>query len=543
MPEPSVETLRDELRKLGYLSRGIERWFELDPWRSRTFWRELASLAAKGGILLAPFLALPAAVVMAIRNRPFDLTEMAMISGFYLVTAFAFVAMVIVGAALLLRLRPALPVDSPTALTAIAVGTAAALEAAFALWWHAFPNPPGRFEQLAGVIMILLSFGVATIVLSAVFLSFAIHETGKIPSVRQRSRAIPIAAGGCVLLLFLAASTRPQSMARADPPLSIPITPTQTKIALVAVDGLTSELFRARSELAPLFRQIEAVPAPGLSSAPERWASVGSGTAPGVHGVEAVEGVRLRGSNHLIQALSAQDFPLRLLAPGLGLAAKQPIAPTARRREYVWEIAAHRGLPALAVGWWASGSSDTQLLAVIPQERLFAQTDAGSPLARATGIDALAVRQLLTGVAGRDVRLAAVYLPALDIVINRTPSDASSQLSALLRTGDLLRETVLSLRARGFEVILLGLPGEGQQGSGVLATTMTLRRYPRARDVAPTLLDALGFPRSQEMEGRSLLIDSRQGVITTYGARQRPAIEGPADQEYYEQLRSLGYIR
>jgi len=42
-----VDVLRDQLRERGYLSHGIERWFALDPWRSRAFWLELAVVAAK----------------------------------------------------------------------------------------------------------------------------------------------------------------------------------------------------------------------------------------------------------------------------------------------------------------------------------------------------------------------------------------------------------------------------------------------------------------------------------------------------------------
>src|SRR5256885_1852509 len=51
----SVDDLRSQLRERGYLSHGIERWFALDPWSSRAFWLELATVAAKASLLIALF--------------------------------------------------------------------------------------------------------------------------------------------------------------------------------------------------------------------------------------------------------------------------------------------------------------------------------------------------------------------------------------------------------------------------------------------------------------------------------------------------------
>jgi len=54
----SVDQLREQLKNLGYLSHGIERWFARDPWSSRTFWQELVLVAAKAATLIALFIAL-----------------------------------------------------------------------------------------------------------------------------------------------------------------------------------------------------------------------------------------------------------------------------------------------------------------------------------------------------------------------------------------------------------------------------------------------------------------------------------------------------
>ena len=67
MPDPSVDLLRQQLRDRGYLSHGIERWFALDPWSSRTFWLELAIVALKAALVVALFGILPPTAVMLFR--------------------------------------------------------------------------------------------------------------------------------------------------------------------------------------------------------------------------------------------------------------------------------------------------------------------------------------------------------------------------------------------------------------------------------------------------------------------------------------------
>ena len=90
----------------------------------------------------------------------------------------------------------------------------------------------------------------------------------------------------------------------------------------------------------------------------------------------------------------------------------------------------------------------------------------------------------------------------------------------------------------------MGMPGEGQRGRGVIGATRTWTRPPETQwNVSPTLLDILGFPLSNEMPGRSLAGTAAEPRIATYGVR---ASSGPApvlNDEYYENLKSLGYIK
>ena len=62
-----------------------------------------------------------------------------------------------------------------------------------------------------------------------------------------------------------------------------------------------------------------------------------------------------------------------------------------------------------------------------------------------------------------------------------------------------------------------------------------------AFDVAPTLCTLLGFPASDEMPGRSVIGNTAR--IATYGPRAATASPAKVNEEYYENLKSLGYIR
>ena len=83
--------------------------------------------------------------------------------------------------------------------------------------------------------------------------------------------------------------------------------------------------------------------------------------------------------------------------------------------------------------------------------------------------------------------------------------------------------------------LLLRAPGvrPGQRATALVRTI----------DVAPTLLELLGFPMSEEMPGRSLLSQRSEPRIPSYGNRVSSTAPPVVNDEYYENLRSLGYIR
>jgi len=529
----SVDDLRQQLRDRGYLSHGIERWFALDPWGSRTFWVELMIVAAKAAVLIAAFAMLPLVAIMLYRNHPLSALETLLMAIAYAGTALVAGFALLIVIALTLKVRPALAIDTPRALLGISFAASAMMTAAIAIWWSQFGSAPSLLELVSGLILIVAFFLIATIAISAALLSFSIYELKRVPAIHRRSRGVPMSIAAAILtaLLFLPAYAA-QDRGTASPPIQVVTSPARARIAFIAVDGLTYELAATRG--------IGGVPVPPMveKSTTERWASVGAGVVAQLHGVHAVEGVRLRGGRHLIQALSRSDVVLLDVAPAMGLADREPLPPTVRRRDFVWEIFAARGVQSLAVNWWTTDDLRLGALESIGQSSIFAAAG-NDPLE----LDRGAMKRTLNALDRARPAFATVYLPSLDVILNRMPLDRSTQLASSVRALDGVAAAILSLRRRGYDILLLGLPGDRQGGRGVLLSTIPLARPPSsAYDVAPTLCALMGFPASSEMPGASL-VTTDLPRIASYGPRAVTRDTVKLNDEYYQNLKSLGYIK
>jgi len=541
--EPSVDDLRRDLRERGYLSHAIERWFAHDPWSSRAFWLELITVAGKAALVIAVFAIVPLVSIMLFRNHPLSVVETLLLSLLYGLTAFGVSFLLLVSIALILKVRPTIVLDTPRALLGISFAAAALLASPIAMWWYRFPTTPRWPELLTGVAGMATFFVIATIAISAALLSFSIYELRRIPAIHQRPRGVPmtIAASVVIALLFLPGIIAQDGRAAEQAPLQVVTTPGRNVVTLIAVDGLTWELAHERLLRPGRFAAVVPVASITAGSATERWATLGTGVPPATHGVRAVEGVRLRQGRHLLQAVSSLDFVLRDLAPVLRLASREPLPPTVRRRDYVWEIFARRSVASLSVNWWTTDDVDSGALHEVSQQPIFsaARTPAASAESQAVRVDEMAALQLIRERRRQRPRFATTYLPALDIILNRLSLDPATQLAASVRSLENLDRTIAQIDG---EVIVIGMPGDAQRGSGVIASTVPLDRRPRsAYDLAPTLCTLLGFPASAEMPGRSLIGNAPR--IATYGSRVTTTEPVRLNDDYYENLRSLGYIR
>lgn len=542
MTDRSVEDLRNELRNLGYLSHGLERWFARDPWKSGTFWTELLRVSSKASLVIALFATAATSATMILRNGGLPLLETTGIAAIYLATSFFGAMFVHILVALALKWNPTFGIENPRALMIIAMALSGFLSLWIAAWWTAFPLPPDIWERFAFIGLLILFFSASSIVISAALLTFSIHETKTIPRIHRKSRTFPLLIGAILLcgLILSLSLTDPKARAEVEAP-QVVVKPTDARIALIAVDGLTPELFALRSELSERFPHMETTGAPHAASAPEAWATIGTGTPPSLHGVRSVDGLRLFGGRRVIQNVSQLDYGLRVIAPISGLAERQPLPPSVRNRHYVWETLAKRGVPAIAVDWWTTEDEATGPLRTISQEKVFsrASSEGRSPAELGIEIDRLAIEELQAALDDFDARFVTVYLPALDVILNRLPVTDQTRLAATIRVLDQLTRLVESLSEGGWSMILVGIPGEENAQALVAATELDLAGA-GLDDVAPTLLSLYGFPPSIEMPGESLVPSTPR--ITSYGSRGSVGTTNVSD-DYYENLKSLGYIQ
>ncbi|MFN8062900.1 MAG: alkaline phosphatase family protein [Vicinamibacterales bacterium] len=347
------------------------------------------------------------------------------------------------------------------------------------------------------------------------------------------------------------------------------------------------------------------------------WTTIATGLPASAHGVEGLETRAVAGldgrvdtSGTLATTLAAATDLLRLTRPRLSTGRE-------RQALTFWEVAARAGLKTAAVNWWTTwpahdadgwvitdrallglgkgtvGTSEIGPEALADEVRrawprmaadvtsVTAETSSHVPaplreaFSRSAEID-LSVIALARYVAKSDPDLLTMYLPGLDILqvstLSAGPSGGAAELvdriDALERYYEMLDRELASVTGNArLGLVLVGHPGRlPGTGSAVIATaipsssrSVSGNEEPDPSRVAlealaPTVLEALGVPLSQELPERPLkgLLEGpnpRSGsrFVSTYGrratTRTADAVDHPLDEEMRERLRSLGYVR
>ena len=97
----------------------------------------------------------------------------------------------------------------------------------------------------------------------------------------------------------------------------------------------------------------------------------------------------------------------------------------------------------------------------------------------------------LVGIDRRQARFITLYLPALDVLLNRLDLPAAASAAQSRRVIDEVTRLVMDFRAKGYDIVLVGAPGNGG-GHAVIGTTVATKRRPPLGGGAPTILDFLG---------------------------------------------------
>lgn len=596
-----LEGVRAELRRLGYLSYGVERFLLQDALRPRARAASMLRLALRvallAGLVLAPALALALGAANGnLESTPGDLPVLflhvllpaALAGGL----GFLFLQGMLALALRSSRWGP------ETWARGMALGAGAAIAAA-AVQRAGGLLTAGPFWQ-RGLLALAAALAVAFLVriLNDSLLATAILLTERAPRRPLGSRRWILWGLGAAVLALCIPALAPERGPANGPPSLLPTAPGE-RVVLVAVDGVLPQeleyllahgdlpaMAQLRSEGAALlsYQRPAAVPA-------AFWTSIATGLPSPHHGVAALDTLRPRGvATPLAQSGSLRAF--FALEAAVGLAEYRPMLANRRSAYTFWELAARGGSPVLAVNWWATYPAE-ELPGLVVAHGAYQLLEAGAAgaVAPAAELDWVAARRAavarepapLTVAAGmppeaareldqrafapdrfhRDVmaaatarsaapRATALYLPGLDLAADGWTGNAvawSDLVRGELRAADALLPALGDIGT----LVLVFDPGrrgglEGRVllwrrgGCATAAQESTSSVEPEA--LASGLFAALGLPRSRELPVAPAICawPEPPAVVASYGARNDAHAAAIPGEEYLRSLKALGYL-
>ncbi len=599
-PLHSVEAVREELRRLGYLDSGLDRFVLRGAGggsRLRASVRAALRVGLLGGALASCTLLLLAA--FADRGLLRDPRDWALLALYLVVLLGGLVGLGALLAGLVAAWwarrggrapAPRLPRD-----LGLCVGLAALVY--LTLWWR---------SHAAGVSIVghLGAFSVGLALCAALGRSASLAAVavlsagGALPHLPQaslsRRHMLPLLLGAG-LTLGAGAVLRARLEARGLEAPDFAVVPTGLRVRVVGLDGFEARMAEQLLErgLMPRLAALRARAAwARLRSEPEQvpaivWTTIATGRGPEAHGIRAAGVRRLPGMRAPVpQAENRLAGSLLAAADLLRVTRAQPPTSVLRSAKTFWNVAGEKGLRVGVVNWWATWPADALHGYVVSERALFKLEAAGAPerevhppeawdvlralvpppaadaLGRARRIDlfALAAARALRVAGACD--LEALYLPGLDIVsVQELGGVAAADLASLDRRLDAVRayyaqvdawigEAVAEIGPRDV-LVLVADPGRLARGGAEAPEGLLMMTggplQPRAlgrvssRDVAPTVLHLVGLPVSRELDGQVLSAALEPSFRAAYPVRQvdgygRRRAAAPAESAFDTQM-------
>jgi type I phosphodiesterase/nucleotide pyrophosphatase len=387
--DPEVDRLRQQLRSLGYLDAGVDR-FVLAPARDTRRPLAFALLASLRIGLVAALLFGPTTAVAMRAQLPGFVTGVrdAVVLAVYMGALFGLALSVAAFAASMVvswiaSRAPRVAARARALALAAGVLTTVASLAYLTLWVRSIQAAApasiagGWFVAALAAAALMSALLGHAVTLAA--LALTVVQTRASPGIagvpggsRRFAAAAVLAAFGGALLLFNAASG-----VGAARPASVPLTVVSSavRIRVFAIDGFDPALFAELDDsgrmpaLGPVLRaahaelrDLGAVPADGDVRDPARiWTTIATGQPPDVHGVHGLVTRRVAGVRGAVpspetagagRAIALATDLLRLSRPSLA-------SGTERLQKTFWEVAADAGLRTAVVNWWATWPAET----------------------------------------------------------------------------------------------------------------------------------------------------------------------------------------
>ena len=371
--DPRVDDLRQQLRALGYLDAGVDR-FLLAPARGTRGPLALAVRASARVGLLGAMLLGPAAAIGLGARLPGLMSGVrdAIVLAVYLGVLF-FLAVSATSFVLSLAMSALVgPRDDRFAARARLVSGAAGWSIGagclvyLTFWWRnanagfGWSAPVWTAFALVVAVAISLLLGHAVRITTLAVLAASRGPDTPLPAVPSTSWRVLIGGGaaafaGAAALLIL---TAPASAAPDQPPITV--VSTGLRVRVIAIDGFDPATYRLRanadSPLATMMaRDHAAIDAHDTSDPARAWTSIATGAPPSAHGVRGLETRRIAGLRGILGAGGGQAARIIRAGTDLLRLTRPSIASRDERRvKTIWEVAADAGLRTAVVNWWAT---------------------------------------------------------------------------------------------------------------------------------------------------------------------------------------------
>jgi len=606
-PLSSVEAVREELRRLGYLDHGLDR-FVLGGATGRSPLRATVRTALRVGLAGGILFGLAAVVTAVGLDRrllaePRDLAVLALF--LVVVTGLASAGAALLGsltAAFVARRTGRRPGPNLPRYVGLAVAFAAL--AYVALWWRSHMGAGLRLGQVVALaIGLALSLALGRFVSLAAVAVLAAGGMGEhLPraGLSRRHLWVFLAAGA---FLFVGGVTGAAYLQKDAEAPDFAVVPTGLRVRVLAIDGLERRMSTQMGERGemPHLSALLARGAEGrLRAEPERvpaivWTTIATGRGPEAHGIQSTSQRRIPGLSTPVTLGDEEGAIATAVARAtdvLRLTRVEPASAVLRGAKTFWNVASEKGLRVGVVNWWATWPADPVNGYLVSDRAFFKRSQGGAPdrevspadafallprpeaeSDRATAIDQFAMASARALGSGGAPDLEAVYLPGLDITTMQQLGEANAADLATLDTRvGVVRayyrfvDGLVGEAAKGLGpddvLVVVGDPGRlARTGMGPVEGTLVVAGGPARpgsigtaseRDVAATVLHLLGLPVSQEIEGRvavgaftpAFLAAHPVRFVPSYGRRKSTErAESEFDAEMLEQLKSLGYIK
>ena len=535
-----VDDLRQQLRSLGYLDAGVDR-FVLGAASER---RGPVGIAARtslrvgllGGALLGPAAAIGlGARLPGLVSGLRDAIVLALYLAVFFAVAVAIASWVVSLAAAVFARTPddRFASRSKQASRAAAwIFTIAAL-LYLTLWWRnanaGFGWKAPLWTSFALVVAVAISLLLGHAVRMATLAVLAARTSGAVlPPVTARSWRVA-AAGGA--LAFAGASALLMATASSDAGAAglqpMTVVNSRAPIRLIALDGFDPATYASLEPSLPnlqaAFRGRRFILQSQDTSDPARaWTTIATGVPPDVHGVRAIETRRVAGLRGAFardarfgRLIGAASDLVRLTQPSV-------VSSEQRHAKTIWEVAADAGLRTAVINWWATWPAPADT-GVVVSDRGVLRLERGGALdaeiAPAAVYDSLREQW------------PAIRTKARHAAENAFPDRSDPQTTAILRRSAELDASIAAIAVeinRSFAVqrqrldlVVVYFPGLDiaqnallSPSAGAPSTSAMAGRVEALRSYYP-FLDGVLAPLIQSQEYHPLMIVTQPGRVQT----------------------------